>query len=99
MIERRTRHTIMSGEVVTFAMGFSSRPGAFGDLHEAKAPFEVSASRDAVVVHHASLGSDEALERFIEAVREAQKEARRLTQERWGGNYRRTSEQHSEDTK
>ena len=78
----------MDGEVVTFALGFSSRPGAFGDLYSAQEPFEVSASRNTVVVHHAALGSDEAVERFIEAVRAAQKEARRLTRERWGGNYR-----------
>ena len=87
---RRERITICDGEVVTFAKAFDSRPGAFGELHEACGPYEVSASRNAVVVHRADLSSDEAVEDFIAAVREAQQEARRLTRQGWGGNYRRS---------
>lgn len=45
----------MSGKVVTFATGFREEPGIFGLRHEALGPFEVSASRDAVIVHRAEL--------------------------------------------
>lgn len=86
-MENRSRITIMDGEVTTFALGFSSRPGVFGEHHEAQAPFEVSASRNTIMVHRADLGSDEAVELFIEAVRAAQKEARRLAH-KGCGNYR-----------
>jgi hypothetical protein len=87
-MERRIRPTIIDGEVVTFALGFSSKPGPFGDVYSAEGPFEVSGSRNTVIVHRAYLGSDEAVERFIEALRAAQKEAHRLTRDGWGGNYR-----------
>lgn len=97
-MEKRSRITIMDGEVVTFARGFSSRPGAFGDLHEAQAPFEVSASRNMVCVHRADLGSDESVELFIEAVRAAQAEARSLAH-KGRGNYRRAHSASAESTK
>ena len=48
-----SRRTIMDGEVVTIAMGFRAVDGMIGTEHEACGPFEVSASRNAVVVHEA----------------------------------------------
>lgn len=48
-----SRRTVMSGEVVTFATDFEAWDSAFGKAYRAKGPFEVSASRDAVVVHEA----------------------------------------------
>jgi hypothetical protein len=86
--ERRTRHTIMDGEVVMFATDFESRPGVLGDVHEPQGPFEISASRNQVVVHRAGLSSDTAVELFVTAIRQAQREAHRLTSADRGGNYR-----------
>lgn len=88
-IERAQRITIMDGDVVTFATGFDRRPGVFGESADAKGPFEVSASRDMVMVHRADLASDAAVDEFIEAVRKAQAEAHRLCRAGYGGNYRR----------
>lgn len=47
------RLTICDGEVVTFATGFSGERGVFGESYRATGNFEVSASRNAVVVHRA----------------------------------------------
>lgn len=76
----------MDGEVVMFADSFNGGDGVF-EPRIPSGPYEVSASRNAVVVHHANLTSDTAVEAFIWALRSAQKEARRLTQ-RGRGNYR-----------
>ncbi len=88
MAERHSRITIMDGDVVTFAEGFDTGPGAFGELADAKGPYDISASRNMVCVHKADLRSDADLEDFIKALRQAQKEAWRLSREGWGGNYR-----------
>ena len=48
-----SRRTVMSGEVVTFATRFEPWDSAFGKTYRAAGPFDVSASRDAVMVHHA----------------------------------------------
>lgn len=64
-----SRRTIMSGEVVTFATGFTNGTSAFGDSYSATGPFEVSASRDAVVVHRADCCDNESVEALISAVR------------------------------
>ena len=53
-----SRRTVMSGEVVTFATSFYSEPGAFGTMYKARGPFDLSASRDAVIVHRAELKSE-----------------------------------------
>lgn len=87
MIESRSRPTICDGEVVTFAASFDVREGLIGKLTEARGPFEVSASRNAVCVHRAELRSDEDVASFLEAIEEARKTAARLTREGWGGNY------------
>lgn len=54
-----SRRTICDGEVVTFATGFEPHNGPFGG-HDAKGPFEVSASREGVMVHAAYCRSSEA---------------------------------------
>ena len=52
-----SRRTVMSGEVVTFATAFERTEGVFGPVYSATGPFEVSASRDAVMVHRAACGT------------------------------------------
>jgi hypothetical protein len=51
-IKHRQRITIMDGLVITFAEGFDE------DGRTSFGPFEISASRNAVVVHRASLVND-----------------------------------------
>lgn len=70
-----SRRTVMSGEVVTFATEFEEKEGVFGSMYSARGPFDVSASRDAVMVHRAecktaaeSAALTEAIE-FAEAAR------------------------------
>ena len=48
-----SRRTIMDGEVVTIAIGFKAVGGVIGTKHESFGSFEVSASRNAVIVHRA----------------------------------------------
>jgi len=54
-MKRSHRHTIMDGRVVTFAMDFKKGDGIFGDSFDAVGPFEISASRNMVVVHKANI--------------------------------------------
>lgn len=63
-----SRRTIMDGEVVTFATGF--RPPSKG-AYEPTGPFEVSASRNQVIVHRAWLSTPEQHGCFIAAVNAA----------------------------
>lgn len=86
-VEQRSRHTIMDGKVLMFATSFEDRQGAFGETADARGPFEVSASRNAVVVHHADLHSDEAVAAFLKAIELARHAAQRLARED-KGNYR-----------
>lgn len=67
-----SRRTVMSGEVVTFATAFEPWDSAFGKAYRAKGPFEVSASRDAVVVHRAECTNSEQAEALADAVRLAE---------------------------
>lgn len=85
-VQASSRRTIMDGEVVTFAQSFSEREGVFGLTQQADGPFEISASRNRIYVHRASLGNDEAVELLICALRKAQEVARRLSHED-RGNY------------
>lgn len=48
-----SRRTVMDGEVVTFATRFEPWDSVFGKAYRAAGPFDVSASRDAVMVHRA----------------------------------------------
>ena len=52
MIYMSSRRTICDGEVVTFATGFAEDGGPCCG-HDATGPFEVSASREGVMVHRA----------------------------------------------
>lgn len=52
MLYMSSRRTICDGEVVTFATEFKEHDGPFGG-HDAAGPFEVSASREGVMVHRA----------------------------------------------
>lgn len=67
-----SRRTVMSGEVVTFAAAFELWDSVFGKAYRAKGPFEVSASRDAVVVHHAECTDSEQTEALAEALKFAE---------------------------
>ncbi len=51
-IEKRARPT---EQAVTFATVFETREGAFGPVHLALGPFDVSASRVCVMVHRARI--------------------------------------------
>lgn len=89
MTESRSRITLCDGEVVTFAKTFTEdRDGPFGPSNDAKGPFEISASRNAVCVHNADLKSDEAIQAFVDALWEAREVAARLSREGFGGNFR-----------
>lgn len=96
MIEQRERPTIMSGKVVTYSTSFDEKPGIFGSLHEATGPFEVSASRDAVIVHRAELSTYDDVDSFVEAVKMARMTATYLATEGYGGNFARRLPQASE---
>lgn len=76
-IEFRERPTIMDGKVVTFALGFHQehRQPSGIESWRATGPFEVSASRNRVLIHRAEFSDEESMELLIEAIRMA--EARR----------------------
>jgi len=90
-IEWRKRPTIMDGEVITFSTDFDEAEGIFGQRFDARGPFEVSASRNAVIVHRAELHSDTDVEQFLEAVLMAKSATLQLSLEGMGGNYKRKS--------
>ena len=77
-IRRSERPTIMDGKVVTFARDFSVEKGVFGDFYRPIGPFEVSASRNAVMTHRADCRTDEDMEDLAEAMRLATVEMSRL---------------------
>ena len=64
----RIRPTIMDGRVIQIATGFEEREGVFGPTYKATGPFEVSASRNAIVVHRAELRDQESFDLFVRAV-------------------------------
>jgi hypothetical protein len=65
MLYQSSRRTIMDGEVVTFATGFRKLVGLG---YHPTGPFEVSASRNAVVVDTATITNPQQLAAFIHAV-------------------------------
>jgi len=83
-IQQSERATIMSGKVVTFAQGFSKEEGVFGPRDEANGPFEVSVSRDAVMVHRADCRTAEDVDCLIEALTKAKEQFPRLRSHRNG---------------
>ncbi|MGD9590831.1 MAG: hypothetical protein AB7Q37_18485 [Pyrinomonadaceae bacterium] len=79
LFKTSSRPTIMDGTVVTFAVDFRRSEGAFGSNDDALGPFEISASRNAVIVHRAEINDRDELEAFIAAMRGAAEEASRLS--------------------
>lgn len=81
-----SRRTVMSGEVVTFAVEFSNRDGVFGTIYAPSGPFEVSGSRDAVVVHRAECKTAEEVAALVEAV-ECAECVRQTLAPHWRGGH------------
>ena len=78
-MKRSHRHTIMDGRVVTFATDFNTQDSAFEPCCDALGPFEVSASRNAVVVHNAELRTAEDRLHFTNAMEMAWNEHKFLS--------------------
>lgn len=76
----------MSGEVVTFATDFEPWDSAFGVAYRATGPFDVSASRDAVIVHRAECRDAAEVSALIDALRHAE-EARATLAPHWRGGH------------
>ena len=68
-MQRSHRHTIMDGRVVTFAREFQA-----GLVQDPLGPYEVSASRNAVIIHHATITDASTCQEFKRAVDLAFKE-------------------------
>ena len=85
-VQMSSRRTVMSGEVVTFALEFEPWEPAFGTAYRALGPFEVSASRDAVIVHRAECRDADDLALLIEALKRAG-EARSNLAPHWRGGH------------
>lgn len=79
-----SRRTIMSGEVVTFATKFEPKDGVFGLGYDAYGRFEISASRDAVIVHRAEFSNSSEAKTLIAAIEFAER-ARALLAPHWRG--------------
>ena len=67
-----SRRTVMDSEVVTLATAFKVKGRGLLDSHDARGPFEVSASRNAVIVHHAKTRTPEACDALLAAIRAAE---------------------------
>lgn len=78
-----SRRTINDGEVVTFATDFEKNHHVFPGF-DSCGPFEISASRNAVMVHRASCSDTEGLEALIQALRLADA-ARQKLEPTWRG--------------
>ena len=77
-IAKSERPTIMSGKVITFATGFRQEKGMLGPRDEPEGPFEVSVSRDAVMIHRAECVTQEQVDLLVEAMSMAVAEWPRL---------------------
>ena len=64
------RHTIMDGQVRSYARHW--------DDCEAEGPYEVSASRNKVMVHHAGLKDEVDFEEFTACLKQAKKDMQML---------------------
>jgi hypothetical protein len=83
MLYMSSRRTICDGEVVTFATEFKEHDGPFGG-HDAAGPFEVSASREGVMVHRACCRDAEQSELLVQAVGQAERVRENLA-DTWRG--------------
>lgn len=73
-VKESRRATIMDGEVVTYATNFKTQGvGAFIQ-NEPLGPFEVSVSRNRVMIHRASIQNVECRNLFMEALERAFKQ-------------------------
>jgi hypothetical protein len=71
-MQRKHHHTICDGRVAYFAETFvATGHAAFGRIYEAVGPYEVSASRYAVMVHHATIAHPKRLPEFVRALEAA----------------------------
>jgi hypothetical protein len=77
----QSRRTIMSGEVVTLATRFTKDHG-----WEPGGPFEVSASRDAVVVHRADIRTQDQMDAMRQALVVAF-DIKRALEPTWSGGH------------
>lgn len=80
-LETRSRQTIMDGDVIMIATAFNERKTTFGVRYNARGPFEVSASRNAVIVHRANCSNRETIRLLMEAIRLAETHMERLVKE------------------
>lgn len=75
-MQRRHTHTICDGRVTRFAelfvdtgrASFGRIYEAPGRIYEAVGPYEVSASRSEVMVHHARIAHPKRLQEFLRAI-------------------------------
>lgn len=81
-----SRRTICSGEVVTFATEFEPWDSAFGKAYRATGPFDVSASREAVMVRRAECGSSDQTAALLRAIGAAER-VRRALEPHWRGGH------------
>jgi hypothetical protein len=78
-MQRRHTHTICDGRVTRFAESFvDTGRGAFGRIYEAVGPYEISASRSEVMVHHARIAHPKRLSEFVAALEAAWNEHEHL---------------------
>jgi hypothetical protein len=82
------RPTICDGKVVTFARELDGKNEGLS-TPKPLGPYEVSASRNAVIVHRCQILSRTDAEEVIEAIRAAVAEAEHLTAQGWGGGFMR----------
>lgn len=81
-----SRRTICDGEVVTFATAFEPWDSVFGKAYRAIGPFDVSASRKAVMVHRAECKTQEQSDALLRAINAAEK-VRIALEPHWRGGY------------
>lgn len=73
-IQKHSRPTIMDGEVITYSTVFIEEDGVFGKSHRAIGTFEISVSRNRLMVHHCTLRNRVDFEMFSRAMGEAMNE-------------------------
>lgn len=67
IIQKSYRHTIQDGRVITFAESFEEIEGVFGTRYQAVGCFEISASRNKVIVHNATIRTQHQSNLFVAA--------------------------------
>lgn len=80
-----SRRTIMSGEVVTFSTSFKEDDGIFGKDYDANGIFEISASREAVMIHRARCINADDTALLVRAINAAESTRSVLSRDQRGG--------------